>query len=210
MFQSNDYDQESQPCQIWRLKKSLDANTYLGHDKYSINTTTAYDLLQSTSSTVDSNHGGGHTCGQHFRNQISNIMFTQMAVPGRDGKIHDITCYNCNEDRHFANLCPEKDCRQKKVALAQFLLIQKDMAIINPNWILLDTWSTVSIVCNPAIVNNITSVPNNDSMTIVTNGGLQFFNQKADLKILPLTVHFEKDSLANILSLSDIANLPGA
>ena len=37
-----------------------------------------------------------------------------------------------------------------------------------------------------------------------------FFNQTADLKLLPMKVHFKKDSLANILSLSDVANLKGA
>jgi hypothetical protein len=132
------------------------------------------------------------------------------AVPGRDGKVHDVTCYNCNEDGHFSNQCPEKDRRQKNVTLAQFSLAQKDLAIINPNWILLDTCSTVSVICNPNLVSNIKSVATNDGMTIVMNGGSQFFNQTADLNILPLKVHFKEDSLANILSLSNVANLPGA
>ena len=47
-------------------------------------------------------------------------------------------------------------------------------------------------------------------MTIVTNGGSQFFNETADLKLLLMKVHFKKDSLANILLLSDVVNLPGA
>jgi hypothetical protein len=79
------------------LKKSLDASTYLGRDEYPVNTTTAYNLLQSTSSSIENNHGG-HTRGQLFRNRLSNVMFEQKgqrrafdpttAVPGRDGKIY--------------------------------------------------------------------------------------------------------------------------
>jgi hypothetical protein len=94
--------------------------------------------------------------------------------------------------------------------LAQFSLTQKEMDVINPNWILLDMCSTVSVMCNPALVRNIMSVHDDDGMTIITNGRSQFFNQTATLNILPLRVHFKQDSLANILSLSDIANLTGA
>jgi hypothetical protein len=84
------------------------------------------------------------------------------------------------------------------------------MEVIDPNWILLDTCSTVSVCCNPNLVQNIKPIANNDGMTIVTNGGSQYFNETADLKLLPMKVHFKEDSLANILSLSDVANLPGA
>ena len=48
------------------------------------------------------------------------------------------------------------------------------------------------------------------TLHITTNGGSQAFYETATLKILPLTVHFNHNSLANILSLSDVANLPGA
>ena len=47
-------------------------------------------------------------------------------------------------------------------------------------------------------------------VTVITNGGSQHFGAEADLSIFPMKVYFNSDSMANILSLSDIANLEGA
>ena len=60
------------------------------------------------------------------------------------------------------------------------------------------------------MVSNITNSPPGQGVTVITNGGAQTFSQEASLKALPLKVHYNADSLANILSLSDVANLPGA
>ena len=105
------------------LKKSLDASTYLGRDEYPLNTTTAYDLLQSTSSAVDAQQSYGRTRGQRFRNRLTNVMFTQKgntssfdsstATPGKDGKVHDVHCYNCGDEGHFENQCSKPDKRKK-------------------------------------------------------------------------------------------------
>jgi hypothetical protein len=40
-----------------------------------------------------------------------------------------------------------------------------------------------------------------------TNGGATFYNQIATLKLLPLDVHFNEDSMVTILSVKDVANL---
>ena len=42
-----------------------------------------------------------------------------------------------------------------------------------------------------------------------TNGGNKNFNKKVVLKLLPILVHFEEDSLATVLSLKDVANING-
>ena len=41
------------------------------------------------------------------------------------------------------------------------------------------------------------------------NGGNKTFRKRASLKLLPITVHFEEDSLATVLLLNDVANIEG-
>ena len=145
-------------------------------------------------------------------------MFTQTntkeknddCIPGKDGKLFPhIKCHNCGKKGHYATQCP-KEKQAKRAQFTQFVLTQQDHELINKSWILLDTCSTVSVCCNKSLVSNIKPCPKNDELTIVTNGGTQVFDNTADLNLLPLKVHFNEHSLANILSLSDVANLPGA
>ena len=130
---------------------------------------------------------------------------TSELVPGRDGKVHkEIECHNCHQIGHYANQCPHK----KKITLAQFTLAQNKLELIDRNWVLLDTCSTVSVFCNSKLVNDIREVCPGSSLTGITNGGLQTYKYTANFNLLPLRVHFNTHSIANILSLSDIANLP--
>ena len=74
----------------------------------------------------------------------------------------------------------------------------------------MDTCSTVSVICNPNLVSNIHACSPGQGITVITNGGAQSFNEEATLNLLPVRVHYNSESIANILSLSDIPNLPGA
>ena len=44
---------------------------------------------------------------------------------------------------------------------------------------------------------------------MLTNGGSVTYKEVADCKLLPLKVHFNKDSLANVLSFKQVSELPG-
>ena len=48
-----------------------------------------------------------------------------------------------------------------------------------------------------------------DILTLSTNAGCRFFDQQAMLNFLLMLVHFYKDSMATILSMKDVANVPG-
>ena len=98
---------------------------------------------------------------------------------------------------------------QEENNLSSFSLTQKKMGLINKHWLLLDTCNTIGVCCNPSLVHNIRSCNPGDEVTVVTNGGARSFSKEATLNILPIRVHFNAESLANILSLSDVANLPG-
>ena len=99
---------------------------------------------------------------------------------------------------------------KKEHNFGSFTLTQKELEVSNREWILLNTCSTVSVICNPDLVSNIKPCKQGDGITVITNGGVQSFDEEATLNLLPLQVHFNEDSIENILSLSDIANLPGA
>ena len=202
------------------LKKDLHQSVYRGRDEFPTTVTSTYDLLQHTSAqSRDENNNNSARFGKfRFRknqnNRNGNFTFTQSssssnsdAVPGRDGKLYThVKCHHCHTPGHYANECPAKDA----VTLAHFSLTQKKLELINKNWILLDTCSTVSVFCNADLVDNIQNCLPGNGITAVTNGGSEHFKQNADLKLLPMNVHFNSNSIANILSLSDIANLEGA
>ena len=50
---------------------------------------------------------------------------------------------------------------------------------------------------------------NSEVLTILTNGGKQVYDQMAVMKEYPLQVYFKENSLANIVSLQDVASMPG-
>ena len=144
-----------------------------------------------------------------------------------DGKIVDAECYVCQKRGHISWYCPEvgntgpppRDSRG--VNCAQVGLMQRNVSkkeiggsgkkenIVNPNWILLDTCSTASVCCNEELVRDIRKCKQDEELTVITNGGRQTFKHIAVLKDLPLQVYYKKDSLANIVALRDVANIPG-
>ena len=196
------------------LQESLLEGMHKGQDEFPETVVDAYDLLQRIINDIyqsQSNNQAKQKCFLFCRNkQSTNLSFTQKGktselVPGRDGKVHkEIECHNCHQIGHYANQCPHK----KKITLAQFTLAQNKLELIDRNWVLLDTCSTVSVFCNSKLVNDIREVCPGSSLTGITNGGLQTYKYTANFNLLPLRVHFNTHSIANILSLSDIANLP--
>ena len=76
---------------------------------------------------------------------------------------------------------------------------------INRAWILLDSCSTLSCVCNPTLITNVRLCDDDELMTVYTNGGQIEYNQVGTLAILPFNVYFHERLMANILSLKDVS-----
>ena len=72
------------------------------------------------------------------------------------------------------------------------------------NWLLLDSQSTVGVICNPHIVKNIWLCPDGFSVTIHCNAGTHKVEMVADLNNY-VTVWFNPGAIAKILSLAWVA-----
>ena len=134
--------------------------------------------------------------------------------PGADGiTLTNFTCYNCNQPGHLSRNCPEprreRTPQQSRIyAQVSFNYLQRDDKL-SSNWVLLDTCLT-AIVCNTAdLMHNIRSCSNNEMLEVRTNGGVHLFKKLGTFNLLPLTLHYDKDSMANILAMKDVVTLPG-
>ena len=208
------------PNRYASLQESLFDDVYKGRDEFPITVTAAYDLLQhkamgiASTTALRSTRFRFRRSRRHRGQQQQHVIFTQAknksstAVAGNDGKLYPhIDCHNCGTPGHYANQCPH--AKKDPITLAHFSMTQQGLEVINKEWILLDTCSTVSVFCNPSLVKNIVDCKPGSGVTVITNGGSQHFGAEADLKLLPMRVFFNPESMANILSLSDIANIEG-
>ena len=86
----------------------------------------------------------------------------------------------------------------------------KDAKVLIPHvWILLDTCSTDNVINNRHLVENVSSCTEDEKLKIYANGGDLTYEEKYVFKYLPLGVHFNPQSISNVLSLKHVNNMPG-
>ncbi|VEU41596.1 unnamed protein product [Pseudo-nitzschia multistriata] len=83
----------------------------------------------------------------------------------------------------------------------QRLLAQHTTGAVDPAWILLDSESSINLICNKAMVKNIRVSPNARYMNIHCNSGVARTNLIAELPGFG-TVWFYEKGIANVLSLA--------
>ena len=81
--------------------------------------------------------------------------------------------------------------------------------MIDKWWILLDTCSTCNVTNNEALLTSIRPCTPQETLQVVTNGGGMIFKQQGRMKMFPLTVHYDQNSIATILSFHAVNKLPG-
>ena len=69
--------------------------------------------------------------------------------------------------------------------------------------------ATNSVSNNTYLVTYILACKQHERLTVSMNGGLISFDKKSTLKLLPMKVHFNKNSMATILSFKEVADIPG-
>lgn len=138
-----------------------------GMDEYPQDFEAAHSLLKSY---VSPNTGtrprpvAAHTAPSATASsaEASALTFAQASVAGRKGVSHDgITCFRCNSLGHYADQCPrehsttgtaltQSSATTAGTTLTQFayMLAQSKDVGFDPNWILLDSQSTISVFLN--------------------------------------------------------------
>lgn len=153
--------------------------------------------------------GGSGTSGRYVRPAVPE---GTVLVPGVDGTTSDVQCYNCQQWGHIAPNCP---CPHQFLMISSHFLMsrlqlsQTDDNGLPHSWLLLDTCSSNSTTNDAIHVTNITQCYVGDKMTTLTNGGQAVFDKVADLKLLPMKVYFDQNSMANVLSYHEVKSLPG-
>jgi hypothetical protein len=148
---------------------------------------------------------GAPTFAQAARSTTTNTSAAPQSITmGSDGVTHDgITCFDCQSTGQYANNCPKA-----RISLLQFscVLTQSSQTTncyqgIPTSCILLDSQSNISVFNNANMISNIRR--STEELCAHTNGGTQISTQVGDFTNLG-TVWYNPDSIANILSLSDV------
>ena len=127
------------------------------------------------------------------------------SVAGNNGLTHDgIECYQCRSVGHYASNCPDgADEPSTGTTLTQyaFVMAQAKASSIDPQWILLDSQSTISVFNNASMLTNVRK--SNHTLRALTNGGHQDSDMVGNFHNLGV-VWYNPASIANILSLADV------
>ena len=220
------------------LKRRLREANGVGRDEYPTTVAGAYDLLVRTQDQIRLTYnarsrnrfGGGDRSKVMFAQSEDKAGDEVQMVPGIDGTINPkMVCWHCNKTGHGRDNCPtnpaagqssmgSKNGSRRAISnlMRGFQFMQhkrhkskERYSDLPPSWILLDTCLTVDVTNNPEHVDNIVMCDPSKRMKIVTNGGSMRYHHEADLKLLPLKVHFNELSMATIILLASVLDLKG-
>jgi hypothetical protein len=198
------------PTRYGTLIAELSNQYAMGKDEYPKDVSSAYSLLVNYKTPTNARahdrtneRTAAATTNARVVTEGTAVTFAQKAAlkPGTNGIVHDdVTCYNCQDKGHYANDCPVE---KTATTLTQqgYMMTQKSVSGIDPTWILLDSQSTISVFCNSDMLYNMRK--SEDVMRAITNGGYQDSNMIGYFPNLG-DVWYNKDSIANILSLAEV------
>jgi hypothetical protein len=200
----------------------------MGRDEYPTDLAAAASMLTTYENPVNRRprniptptrtSGSPEVSAMTFAQRSSAMTYEERAaasVPGTDGVTHHgITCWGCEGFGHYSNECPGRDTapnatgatptRGTTLTQYAYMLAQSNATGIDPEWILLDSQSTISVFKNRAMLTNVRRSPR--TLRALTNGGHQDSTMIGDFPNLGV-VWYNPHSIANILSLADVRKI---
>ena len=95
------------------LSNSLKEGTFIDRDEYPTTVATMYNLMTKHSGAISGQRTQGSRgrrsdfqLGQQGQHLPVNEQDEEL-IPGTDGRIFQVICYNCNKKGHYATCCPE-------------------------------------------------------------------------------------------------------
>jgi hypothetical protein len=184
-------------------------------DKYPTDVVTAKSLpvTYKTPVNASTNRNANTRIQQAASPDASAMTFAQRSssilVPGTNGLTHDnIQCWTCQQHGHYAGNCPAGETTSGTTLTQYAFMLAQSAApapehehVIDPDWILLDSQSTMSVFRNAGMLRNIRN--SGRMLRALTNGGHQDSTMVGDFPNLG-EVWFNKHSIANILSLAEV------
>ena len=76
-------------------------------------------------------------------------------------------------------------------------------------WVLLDSCSTNNVFNNCKLLKHIVGCTDEECLHLTANDSSTVYSLISSMKIFPLRVHFNKNSLANVISLFDLIKVEG-
>ena len=152
--------------------------------------------------------GRDHTFVQHTA--PSGKVF----IPGLNGRTsYHIKCFNFEKWVHYENQCPEptreetpNNSGQNLAQIGRCFAQRSSCGVVSNNWILLESCSTIICTKNNSIVSNVTVIPSEEHLHIYSNGGHMDYIMRDTLDILHMGIYVNNNSMANILSIKEVAN----
>ena len=201
------------PSRFGTLIAELSNQFARGRNEYPTDLNSAYSLLvnyrtptntRPRNSTGSDNANSQRTSQTSPASEESAMTFAQQSTPAV-GSQGGHTSAQSSTDPTTVTPAPNSSAVSVNTGttLVQYavMMAQSNAQSIDPNWVLLDSQSTISVFRNKNMLRNIRRSPH--VLRAITNGGYQDSHMIGDFPNLG-PVWYNKDSIANILSLSEV------
>ena len=222
-FLATSFIQGADPKRFGGLWRDLKNSMILGQDNYPHSLPTAYDILQNykSSSVSRTENPDVRVSFLQTENDVtsantnpdyvpvsdySNIICPdgQSPVPGRNRLCFpNLRCFSCNRYGHTSRFCDQMRNVQGLQMSTTFAQSTSDSDMIPKSWLLLDSGSTISSVCNRNLLSNLEFCT--EPLKVHCNGGSCIYKESGTLNILPIRAYYSPKSIANVLSLAEVA-----